>query len=80
MYLKIVEYIRDFKLSDLTKFDLEYNPVTKTYELTRWDYTENDNGITRPNLATLIADQNTDYTLIQEEIEISKHLTSKSHP
>ena len=80
VYLKLVEYIRNFKLADLSKFEVSYDPVSKAYELTRWDYTELKDGITRPNLATLIADRHTDYTLIQDEIEMSKYLMEKSYP
>ena len=35
MYIKVVEYIRNFDIKDISKFALDYNPLTKAYTLSR---------------------------------------------
>ena len=78
-YLKLVEYIRNFDISDLTKFTLEYNPVTKSHEITRWEYNE-ENGITRPTLSSLDPSDQFDLTYVEEEIAVNNFLLPKHHP
>ena len=81
MYVKVVEYIRNFDIKDISKFALDYNPLTKAYTLSRWDYNEEtDNGITRPDIAVLNATSSIDFTVIEDEIKMRSLLLPKHHP
>ena len=65
LYVKVVEYIRKFDIKDISKFPLDFNPLTKAHTLSRWDYMEEtDNGITRPDIAVLNATSSIDWTVI----------------
>ena len=35
MYVKVVEYIRNFDIKDISKFALDYNPLTKAHTFSR---------------------------------------------
>ncbi len=81
LYVKVVEYIRNFDIKDISRFSLEYNPLTKAHTLTRWDYTEErDNGITRPDIALLNASTSVDLTFVQEELQMKNFLLPKHLP
>ena len=81
MYVKVVEYIRNFDIKDISKFALDYNPLTKAHTFSRWAYTEeNDNGITRPDIAVLNATSSIDWTVIEDELKMSSLLLPKHHP
>jgi hypothetical protein len=81
MYVKVVEYIRKFDIKDISKFALDYNPLTKAHTFSRWDYTEeNDNGITRPDIAVLNATSSIDWTVIEDELKMSSLLLPKHLP
>jgi hypothetical protein len=80
LYVKVVEYIRNFDIKDISKFSLEYNPLTKAYNLSRWDYTEETDGITRPDLALLNASTSVDLTFVEEELQMNNCLLPKHRP
>ena len=81
LYVRLVEYIRNFNIKDISKFALDYNPLTKAYTISRWDYTEeNDNGITRPTIQSLSATSSIDWTAVEDELKISSLLLPKHLP
>lgn len=81
LYVKVVEYIRNSDIRDVSRFSLEYNPLTKVHTLSRWDYNEEtDNGITRPDLALLNASTSVDLTFVEEELQMKNCLLPKHRP
>ncbi len=78
LYVMLVEYIRNCNIKDISKFALDYNPLTKAYTISRWDYTEeNDNGITRPTIQSLSDASSIDWTAVVDELKMNSLLLPK---